>query len=59
MVRIYLNAGFMKLWREITEHDCIVGLHDFAMTREFGVGLVVLKHENCAMVMPWDWVEME
>ena len=57
MIRIDLNEGFMKLWRVSTEHDHIVGLHDVTMTQELGVGLVMLKHENCAIVMPWDWVE--
>jgi len=52
MVRIDLNAGFIKLWCVLTEHDCIVRLYDFAMTLELGVGLVMLKHEICAMVMP-------
>jgi len=36
----------------MTEHDCIVRLHDFAMTLNLGVGLVMLKHENYAMAMP-------
>jgi len=52
--KICLNVGFMKLWLVLTEHDCIVGFHDFAMTLELGVGFVMLKYENCAMVMPWD-----
>ena len=59
MVRIDLNAGFMKLWHVLTEHDCIVGLRDFAMSLELGVGLVMLKNGICSMVMPWDRVESE
>ena len=59
MVRIDLNASFMKLWHELSEHDCIVGLHDFAMSLELGVGLVMFKKRICAMVMPWDRVEPE
>ena len=59
MIRIDLNEGFMKLWCVLTKHDCIVAVHDFAMTLELGVGLVMLKHEIYAMVMPWDRVEME
>ena len=43
MVRIDLNAGFMKLWHVLTEHDCIVGFHDFAMSLELGVGIGYLE----------------
>jgi len=54
MVRIDLNVGPMQLWHVLTEHDCMVGLHDFAMSLELGVSLVMLKNGICAMAMPWD-----
>ena len=59
MAMIDLNSSFLKLWHVLTEDDCIVGLHDFAMSLELGVGLVILKNGICAMVMPWDQVEFE
>ena len=43
----------------LTEHDYTVGLHDFAMSLELDVGLVMLKNRICAMLMPWDRVESE
>ena len=48
-------------WHVLTEHDCIVGLHDHAESLELGVGLVMLEKKSgtCAILMPWDQVEHE
>jgi len=43
----------------LTEHDYMVGLHDFAMPLELGVGLVMLKNRIFAMVSSWNRVESE
>ena len=59
MVRIDLNASFMKLWHVLAEQDCIVRVYNYAMSLELGVGLIMLKNEIYATVMPWDRVELE
>jgi len=58
-VRVGLNAGFMNLWHVSIEHDCIVGLHGFAMSINLSVGLIMLNMEVCAMVMAWESSESE
>ena len=40
MVRIDLNVGPMKLWHVLTEHD-------FAMSLDLGVGLVIFVLWQC------------
>jgi len=64
MVRIYLNADFMKLWLESIEHDCAVGVAWFCYVYRVGSWDVMLKKKNgslCTVVMPlesgWTWMD--